>query len=61
MHRATRPNATRFNRIVRLFSIGLVASALGGCAALTQPIEGVPAKRLPADFFPEPKNDFDSG
>ena len=58
MHRATRPNATRFNRIVRLFSIGLVASALSGCAALTQPIEGVPAKRLPADFFPEPKNDL---
>ncbi|MCO8123433.1 polysaccharide biosynthesis/export family protein [Stieleria sp. TO1_6] len=29
-----------------------------GCSALTQPIEGVPAARLPQDFFAKPKNDL---
>jgi protein involved in polysaccharide export with SLBB domain len=36
----------------------LLVSTLSGCTALTQPINGVPAKRLPPDFFPEPKNDL---
>ncbi len=29
---------------------------LGGCTALMQPIDGVPANRLPPQFFAEPKN-----
>ncbi|WP_231615900.1 polysaccharide biosynthesis/export family protein [Novipirellula artificiosorum] len=29
-----------------------------GCTALTQPINGVPANRLPNTFFAEPKNDL---
>ncbi len=37
---------------------GVVVTALGGCANLTQPIDGVPARRLPPQFFPEPKNDL---
>ena len=34
--------------------LGLAA----GCATLTQPIEGIPAHRLPPQFFPETKNDL---
>ena len=37
---------------------GFFAAALSGCAAFTQPIDGVPAKRLPPEFFAEPKNDL---
>ncbi len=33
-------------------------TSLGGCTALTQPIEGVPANRLPPQFFAEPKNNL---
>ena len=36
----------------------LICTVFSGCAALTQPIDGVPANKLPADFFPEPKNDL---
>ncbi len=36
----------------------LLASTFSGCTALTQPIDGVPAKRLPPEFFPEPKSDL---
>ncbi|EMB17611.1 polysaccharide biosynthesis/export family protein [Rhodopirellula europaea] len=35
----------------------LVAS-LTGCSSLTQPIDGVPAHRLPPEFFPAPKNNL---
>jgi len=38
-------------------AITLVA-ALSGCTTLTQPIEGVPAHRLPPEFFPPPKNNL---
>ncbi|MGB7328802.1 MAG: polysaccharide biosynthesis/export family protein [Rubripirellula sp.] len=36
----------------------MVVTALTGCSALTQPINGVPADRLPPQFFAEPKNDL---
>ncbi len=36
----------------------MVVTALSGCSALTQPINGVPADRLPPQFFGEPKNDL---
>lgn len=36
----------------------LMASMATGCTALTTPIEGVPAKRLPPQFFAEPKNNL---
>ncbi|QEF98738.1 Polysaccharide biosynthesis/export protein [Stieleria maiorica] len=36
----------------------LLAGSLTGCSALTQPIEGVPADRLPPQYFAEPKNDL---
>ncbi len=36
----------------------LLTTLAGGCTALTQPIEGVPAERLPPSFFPPPKNNL---
>ncbi|WP_286177454.1 polysaccharide biosynthesis/export family protein [Stieleria mannarensis] len=36
----------------------LLAGSLTGCSALTQPIDGVPADRLPPQYFAEPKNDL---
>ena len=37
---------------------GVFASSFTGCTSLTQPINGVPATRLPPQFFPEPKADL---
>ncbi|WP_413430949.1 polysaccharide biosynthesis/export family protein [Crateriforma spongiae] len=37
---------------------GVAVTAITGCSTLTQPINGVPANRLPPEFFPEPKNDL---
>lgn len=34
------------------------APALTGCTALTQPIDGIPANRLPPQFFEETKNEL---
>lgn len=36
----------------------LLAGSLTGCSALTQPIDGVRADRLPPEYFAEPKNDL---
>src|SRR6056297_3402202 len=36
----------------------LMAASLTGCSALTQPIDGIPADRVPPRFFAEPKNDL---
>lgn len=36
----------------------LGSSVLSGCTALTQPIDGVPASRLPPQFFAEEKNNL---
>lgn len=37
---------------------GVCLSSLSGCSTITQPIDGVPADRLPPQFFPESKNDL---
>lgn len=68
MHCATRPSDSgsvvpgsrnrRMGLAFKALSACVLAASLSGCAALTQPIEGVPANRLPADFFPEPKNEL---
>lgn len=42
----------------KVIAAGLLATSLTGCSALTQPIDGVPADRLPSQFFAEPKNDL---
>ncbi len=43
-----------------LFMVAACFSSAGltGCTALTQPIDGVPARRLPKQFFEETKNDL---
>ena len=41
-----------------LISACMLVSTFSGCTALTQPIDGVPADRLPPEFFPEPKADL---
>ncbi|MEM6777864.1 MAG: polysaccharide biosynthesis/export family protein, partial [Planctomycetota bacterium] len=35
-----------------------VAASMTGCSSLTQPIDGIPAHRLPPEFFPPPKNNL---
>ncbi len=44
----------------RVLSLACLVSsaALTGCTALTQPIDGVPASRLPSQFFAEEKNNL---
>ncbi len=56
------PAVERTRRLIRsattVVAASMVATALTGCSALTQPINGVPANRLPPQFFAEPKNDL---
>jgi hypothetical protein len=49
--------ARRQRRAVALAAT-LATVILGGCTALTQPIDGVPANRLPDQFFAPPKNNL---
>ena len=41
-----------------VLSVIAVAGLATGCTALTNPISGVPARRLPAQFFATPKNNL---
>ncbi len=46
-------------RKMLLIGVAAVSSpALTGCTSLTQPIDGIPAHRLPSQFFQETKNDL---
>ena len=47
-----------FRMATSLFAAGMLAVTTTGCTAITQPIDGVPADRLPQEFFAEPKNDL---
>lgn len=55
-------NQTRssWRRLVRrtVTMAGLLTITMTGCSTFTQPIDGVPADRLPPSFFPPPKNDL---
>ena len=42
----------------KLVAAGLLVGSLTGCSALTQPIDGVPAERLPQEYFAQPKNNL---
>lgn len=42
----------------KAIAAALLATSLTGCSALTQPIDGVPANRVPPQYFAEPKNDL---
>ncbi len=52
----------RARRVIRslqtVVAAGLLCSTFSGCSTLTMPIDGVPANRLPPEFFAEPKNDL---
>lgn len=48
----------RLGRTATAIAAGAVVTAATGCTSLTQPIDGVPAHRLPQEFFAEPKNDL---
>ncbi len=48
----------RLSAATTTLATGIVVTTLGGCSALTQPIEGVPANRLPPQFLAQPKNDL---
>ncbi len=41
-----------------LFAAGLFVATFAGCTSITQPIDGVPANRLPPEFFPQGRNDL---
>ncbi|MGV3486657.1 MAG: polysaccharide biosynthesis/export family protein [Planctomycetaceae bacterium] len=50
-------SARRRRRVVSLAGT-LATVILSGCSSLTQPINGVPANRLPPQFFAPPKNNL---
>ena len=60
--RTTQPVKLRMRRLLRntvtTVAAGILASSFTGCTTLTQPIDGIPASRLPSQFFPEPKADL---
>ncbi len=47
-----------FRSAVKAVVAGILVTATTGCSTLLQPIDGVPANRLPQEFFAEPKNDL---
>ncbi len=55
---ASRRADTLLRSAVKAAAACVLVSAMTGCTALTQPIDGVPAERLPSEFFAEPKNDL---
>ncbi len=48
----------RLRSMLGAVAASMLVSTLGGCTALLQPIDGIPANRLPQEFFAEPKNDL---
>ncbi len=48
----------RRRRRVMSIAATLATVVFGGCTAITQPINGVPANRLPPQFFAPPKNNL---
>ncbi len=55
---ASKPTLGLFRQAATAVATGMLVTAMSGCTSLTQPINGVPAKRLPPQFFAEPKNDL---
>ncbi|MEM6362919.1 MAG: polysaccharide biosynthesis/export family protein [Planctomycetota bacterium] len=48
-----------WKRLASTFGVGLLlTSGFTGCTSLTQNIDGIPAHRLPPEFFPPPKNNL---
>ncbi|NND98546.1 MAG: polysaccharide biosynthesis/export family protein [Pirellulaceae bacterium] len=49
---------TVLRNAIKTVAAGVFVTTVTGCTTLTQPIDGVPANRLPQEFFAEPKNDL---
>ncbi len=47
-----------WRKMLLISAAALSSPALTGCTSLTQPIDGIPAHRLPPQFFQETKNDL---
>lgn len=54
--RHLKPSSARRCRCSVALAAAMATVVLGGCTALMQPIDGVPANRLPPQFFATPKN-----
>src|SRR5690606_34883691 len=54
--RPPKPSSARRCRCSMALAAAMATVVLGGCSSLMQPIDGVPASRLPPQFFAEPKN-----
>lgn len=50
--------SARQRRCMMSLAATVATVILGGCSSLTQPIDGVPANRLPPQFFAPPKNNY---
>jgi hypothetical protein len=48
----------RLAALATTIAAGVLVGSFGGCSSLTQPIEGVPANRLPPQFLATPKNNL---
>lgn len=46
------------NSAIHCVLVTSLIASIGGCTSLTQPINGVPAKRLPKQFFADTKSDM---
>ena len=47
-----------WRKMLLIGAAAVSSPALTGCTSLTQPIDGIPARRLPPQFFQETKNDL---
>ncbi len=47
-----------WRKMLLVSAAALASPAFSGCTSLTQPIDGIPANRLPPQFFQETKNDL---
>ena len=52
------PLVRGWRKMLLIGAAAVSSPALTGCTSLTQPIDGIPARRLPPQFFQETKNDL---
>jgi Polysaccharide biosynthesis/export protein len=57
-HSANSNKLRGWRKLLLISATALSSSALTGCTSLTQPIDGIPARRLPPQFFQETKNNL---
>ena len=54
----SKSRSTAATGLLWVLSLGLGITLSTGCTSLTSPISGIPARRLPPQFFAPPKNDL---